>query len=102
MSAVYIKRYIEDAVKEDLQKKMVFISGPRQSGKTTLALKILQDEFGKMEDKFYLTWDSAEDREKIIREAFPAGKGVLVLDEIHKYARWRQVVKGLFDKRKME
>ena len=102
MTEIYIKRYIEDAVKEDLQKKMVFISGPRQSGKTTLALKILQDEFGKMEDNFYLTWDSAEDREKIIREAFPTGKGVLVLDEIHKYARWRQVVKGLFDKRKKE
>ena len=37
-----------------------------------------------------------------MREQFPAGKGVLVLDEIHKYARWRQVVKGLFDKRKQE
>jgi predicted AAA+ superfamily ATPase len=47
----------------------------------------------------YLTWDAAEDRENIIREQFPAGPGLLVLDEIHKYSRWRQVVKGLFDKR---
>ena len=47
----------------------------------------------------YLTWDGAEDRENIIRERFPTGPGLLILDEIHKYSRWRQIVKGLFDKR---
>lgn len=98
----YIKRYIEETVKKDLPKKMVFISGPRQAGKTTLAKHILQQEMGADAEKFYLSWDSAEDREKIIREQFPAGQGVIVLDEIHKFSRWRQVVKGLFDKRKHE
>ncbi len=33
----YIPRYLERGIKEDLQKKMVFIAGPRQCGKTTLA-----------------------------------------------------------------
>lgn len=47
----------------------------------------------------YLNWDAGEDREKILKESFPAGSGLLVLDEIHKYSRWRQVVKGLYDKR---
>jgi len=32
-------------------------------------------------------------------EQFPTEPGYLVLDEIHKYSRWRQVVKGLYDKR---
>jgi predicted AAA+ superfamily ATPase len=50
----------------------------------------------------YLNWDAATDREKIIKETFPAGPGFLILDEIHKYSRWRQVVKGLFDKRREE
>ncbi len=95
----YIKRYLEESIKEDLAQKMVFVAGPRQCGKTTLAKKILEEEMGQKADEFYLTWDSAEDREKIIRERFPAGKGLLVLDEIHKFSRWRQVVKGLFDKR---
>jgi len=44
MVNIYVKRYNENAVKEDLQKKMVFILGPRQSGKTTLALRILREE----------------------------------------------------------
>jgi AAA domain len=47
----------------------------------------------------YLSWDAAEDREKILSESFPSGPGFLILDEIHKYSRWRQMVKGLFDKR---
>jgi len=98
----YINRYLERPIKEDLRKKMVFISGPRQSGKTTLAKEIADTEIHNDSKKFYMTWDSAEDREKIIREQFPTGSGIIILDEIHKYSRWRQVVKGLFDKRKDE
>ena len=85
-------------MRSDLSRKMVFIGGPRQSGKTTLA-KHLCKQKGVEVDKRYFNWDAAEDRENIMRERFPAGAGPLVLDEIHKYSRWRQVVKGLFDKR---
>jgi predicted AAA+ superfamily ATPase len=95
---MYIKRYIETSVAQDLGKKMVFIGGPRQSGKTTTAKNICFP--GKnLETERYLTWDALDDRHRIMKEDFPAGKGALVLDEIHKYSRWRQTVKGLFDKR---
>ncbi|MDY6839858.1 MAG: ATP-binding protein [Thermodesulfobacteriota bacterium] len=77
---------------------MVFIGGPRQSGKTTMAKKLCHDAGFDIEQR-YLNWDAAEDRENIMMERFPAGPGYLVLDEIHKYSRWRQVVKGLYDKR---
>ena len=92
--ARHITRYIEQPVKEDVKRKMVFIGGPPQSGKTTLA-KHLCEQAGFDVKKRYLTWDDAEDRENMIRERFPAGAGFLILDEIHKYSRWRQVVKGL-------
>lgn len=97
----YIHRYIENEIKKDLSRKMVFIGGPRQSGKTTLA-KFLCKSAGYSLKERYLNWDAAEDRENIIKEQFPAGRGILILDEIHKYSRWRQVVKGLFDKRRDE
>jgi predicted AAA+ superfamily ATPase len=99
---MYFKRYLESQIKEDLNKKMVFISGPRQCGKTTLAKKLLKDSKTKNGLTNYLNWDDLQSRENIIKEQFPTGKGVLILDEIHKYSRWRQVVKGLFDKRKDE
>ena len=94
----YLHRYVEKAVSDDVKRKMVFVAGPRQSGKTTMA-KWLCDTAGFDVGKRYLNWDSPEDRENIIIERFPAGPGYLVLDEIHKYSRWRQVVKGLYDKR---
>jgi len=94
----YINRYIESGIERDLSRKMVFLAGPRQAGKTTFAKQILK-EAGESVKKRYLNWDAAIDRENIIRERFPIEQGLLVLDEIHKYSRWRQVVKGLYDKR---
>jgi hypothetical protein len=91
-------RYVEPVITSDFARKMVFLAGPRQSGKTTIAKKLLKDFRQDIETR-YLNWDSTEDREKILRQRFPAGEGMLVLDEIHKYSRWRQTVKGLYDKR---
>ena len=39
------KRMLESAVCEALEKKMVFLSGPRQVGKTTFALALLGQRF---------------------------------------------------------
>jgi len=94
----YVHRYIENNVASDLKQKMVFVGGPRQSGKTTLAKRLCEDA-GFDVKRRYLNWDAPEDRENIILERFPTGPGYLVLDEIHKFSRWRQVVKGLYDKR---
>ena len=93
-----LSRYLEPIIINDLSRKMVFLAGPRQTGKTTIAKKILKNSNLDI-NTWYLNWDSARDREKILTEEFPAGNKMLVLDEIHKYPKWRQTVKGLYDKR---
>lgn len=95
---MYIKRFIEEPVTADVNQKMVFIGGPRQCGKTSLAKHLLEKSVPDPSDR-YLNWDALDDRENIMREQFPSGGGLIVLDEIHKYSRWRQTVKGLYDKR---
>ncbi len=35
-----MKRYLEEYIRKDLQRKIILLTGPRQTGKTTLA-KIL-------------------------------------------------------------
>jgi predicted AAA+ superfamily ATPase len=90
-------RYLETQVRKDLGRKMVFVAGPRQCGKTTLAKSILSRNKGH-----YLNWDDPHDRDSILRHEFPSGKGLIVFDELHKYARWRNMLKGLFDKRRDE
>lgn len=92
-------RYIREHVELDLAEKMVFVGGPRQVGKTTFALSLLgehQDESSPA----YLSWDVLADREEILAERIPGGQKRIVFDEIHKYARWRNLIKGLYDKNK--
>ena len=71
---------------------MVFVAGPRQVGKTTLALAVPDARPG------YLNWDVAEHRERILRRELPP-TGLWVFDEIHKYRGWRNYLKGLYDAR---
>ncbi len=78
---------------------MVFITGPRQCGKTTLAKKLAALLIRPKDAIQYLNWDYPQDRQIINRGEWPAGAGILILDEIHKNRRWRNIVKGLFDKR---
>jgi uncharacterized protein len=84
-------RYLAPFLQQDLKKKMVLLAGPRQCGKTTLA-KTLLDERGQ-----YLNWDIVKDR-KIIRElAWPKDASLVVLDELHKAPKWKNLLKGVVD-----
>lgn len=80
-------------------RQMALVSGPRQVGKTTSCRQMAD---------LYLNWDNTDDRETILngpgaiahsadldrlRSAIPT----ILLDEIHKYPRWKQFVKGFFD-----
>lgn len=84
-------RYNFTNILEDLKEKMVFLSGPRQVGKTTIAKQIVPNQA-------YLNWDIPEHREQILKGIFPSNQPFWALDEIHKYSKWRNTLKGLYDK----
>ncbi|MFM8358771.1 MAG: AAA family ATPase, partial [Verrucomicrobiota bacterium] len=88
-----MQRSLASQIQRDLQRKMVFVGGPRQVGKTTLARTLVGDPVG------YLNWDVPYDRERILRGELPLAP-LLALDEIHKYRDWRSFVKGLYDGRR--
>lgn len=80
-------------------RQMALVSGPRQVGKTT-ACRALGD--------FYFNWDNADDRRILLKgPAALAGRldldrlrpspPVAVLDELHKFSKWKQLLKGFFD-----
>lgn len=93
------KRYISSFIEEDLTRRMVFIGGARQVGKTTLALSFLDDNLSE-KSPAYLTWDSLQDRDEILHGRLPSNQNRVIFDEIHKYAEWRNLIKGLYDKNK--
>ena len=95
MEQKIIPRYLTKYVQEDLNNKMVFVGGPRQVGKTTFALGFL--EGGSERHPAYLNWDNTKTRESLIRGEIPAQQKLVILDEIHKFARWRNLLKGFYD-----
>jgi predicted AAA+ superfamily ATPase len=87
-------RYVTSHILKDLQKKMVFVGGPRQVGKTTLAKAILADAFPKGR---YFNWDFDEDRQDILQKRWSTENSLLVFDELHKFPRWKTWIKGIYD-----
>lgn len=86
-------RYLEQQARADLKRKMLFVAGPRQVGKTTLAKKLCKPGNG------YMNWDIPLDRERILLREFPTAR-LWAFDEIHKYRSWRNLLKGLYDGRR--
>lgn len=88
-----MNRVQKQAIIKDLEKKMVFIVGPRQSGKTWLAKDIAQD----VEHSIYLNYDNTTHRQQILAQDWPEPTELLILDELHKMNEWKNYLKGLYD-----
>lgn len=88
-------RYLSSFIKEDLAKKMVFIGGPRQVGKTTFAQGLLK----KYHDTHpaYLNWDRDDHRIIIREKSWSTKEPLIIFDEIHKFKNWRSFIKGIYD-----
>ncbi|MBO5780861.1 MAG: AAA family ATPase, partial [Opitutales bacterium] len=98
-----MKRIYESLISDNLSKlrQMAFISGPRQVGKTTTAKQVLPNAK-------YLNYDIGSDAIAIrggatkiaqaidLSNPLNAKKGV-IFDEIHKFPRWKNLLKGFFD-----
>ncbi len=83
-------RSIQASLSQDLGKKIVLLTGPRQCGKTTLA-KAISDS------TTYLNYDNLDDRSKIIQRSWNRGVDLVIFDEIHKMPKWKSWIKGIYD-----
>ncbi len=80
---------------------MIFLSGPRQVGKTTLA----QEYRKRYQHSIYFNWDNFDDQKRLLKDPYffrnmdrsPPEKPLVIFDEIHKYARWKNYLKGVYD-----
>lgn len=97
-----MRRYIQEQAISDFQKKMLFIAGPRQCGKTTLVNNILSKQNENDILTQYLNWDVELERARILSREFLSKLEILAFDEIHKYARWRNLLKDLYDSKSEE
>jgi len=94
-------RIYETALRQhiDNDSQMLFVTGPRQVGKSTLCKTVADTVFN---------WDIQKNKRLILKgsDAVAGEAGlnimqeklpVVALDEIHKFARWKSFLKGFFD-----
>lgn len=93
--------YLETWRQLSSDKAMVFLSGPRQSGKTTLAQTIA----GEFSNHLYFNWDLDKNKTLLLKNPTffqemtrkDATPPLIIFDEIHKYRRWKNYLKGIYD-----
>ena len=85
-----MRRYLEKYIKEDLASKIVMLTGPRQTGKTTLSKMVTPDYD-------YFNLDNPEHRLDLIERSWDRSKELVVFDELHKMAKWKSWLKGVWD-----
>lgn len=98
---MYQHRYLESSLNEICFKsgKMAFVSGPRQSGKTTMAKSLLKQRGSGT----YGNWDEIKFRRLWTKDpglVLPSPgtiKPLIILDELHKAKLWKRDLKGLYD-----
>ncbi len=80
-------------------RQMALVSGPRQVGKTTSCRSVSSE---------YLSWDNVDNRRLLLQgpasiaqalqlDVLRARPPVATLDELHKYTKWKSLLKGFFD-----
>lgn len=101
-----MKRIYDTLINDHLNSddEMLFLSGPRQVGKTTVSIN-LENQYPNFT---YLNWDN-EDHKKILLSGpsdiadyakinhLSNKKSVIAFDEIHKRPDWKNFLKGFFD-----
>lgn len=78
---------------KDLHRKMVFLTGPRQVGKTYLAKKIAQI----YQFPVYLNFDNFQDKKIMQEQSWLDKTDLLIFDELHKMSDWKNYIKGIYD-----
>lgn len=101
-----MRRVYQDLLKRHLSRfrQMVFLMGPRQVGKTTVS----RDTAAEFPSRFYFNWDNKAEKLLILEgpsaiakqaglEELSEEKPILIFDEIHKFGKWKNFLKGFFD-----
>ena len=85
-----MERYLKEYVQEDLDKKIILLTGPRQTGKTILS-RMLKSEFD------YFNFDNIDDRVSLHEKSWDRSKPLIIFDELHKLKNWKSWLKGIYD-----
>src|SRR3990167_6597488 len=104
-----MQRLYQNVIEQHFNRhdQMLFLAGPRQVGKTTLVENMAQ----YYSDSLYLNFDKEKDRLLILKgeyaiiqalrlDTLRVSSPLVILDELHKYKYWKNLLKGIYDEYK--
>lgn len=92
-------RYLYSQV--DWRDRLIGIKGPKGTGKSTLLLQHIKENFPNMEKVLYVSlddlWFASNSLTELIEYHYTHGGTHLFLDEVHYYDNWERLLKNLND-----
>ncbi|PIE69443.1 MAG: ATPase [Deltaproteobacteria bacterium] len=86
-----MQRSLTPYIQDDLNTKIILLTGPRQVGKTTLS-KMLSTRYD------YFNYDHPDDRLALLERSWDRQQSLIIFDELHKMKNWKAWLKGIYDK----
>ena len=93
------KRFLFNEI--NWERRLIGIKGARGTGKTTLLLQYIAENFGISDEVLYVSLDNiyfSENKLIDLTDNFAKSGGkYLFLDEVHKYPGWSREIKNIYD-----
>ncbi len=93
------KRFLINEI--NWERRLIGIKGARGTGKTTLVLQYISENFGITDEVLYVSLDNiyfSENKLVDLTDTFTKSGGkYLFLDEVHKYPDWSREIKNIYD-----
>lgn len=93
------KRFLIKKINWD--RRLIGIKGARGTGKTTMLLQYIRENYGITDEVLYLSLDDiyfSENKLVDLADTFvKMGGRFLFLDEVHKYLNWSREIKNIYD-----
>ncbi len=98
-TSLEFKRFLIDKI--NWKRRLIGIKGARGTGKTTLLLQYIKENFGISDEVLFISLDSIYfSKNKLVHLAdtfAKSGGKYLFIDEVHKYPDWSREIKNIYD-----
>ena len=98
-TSTYFYRYLYEKI--DWNNRLIAIVGARGTGKTTLLLQYIKNNFPNSHRALYVSldniWFQRQSLTELVQQFYAYGGTHIFIDEVHRYQQWAVEIKNIYD-----